>query len=412
VNDSLSIRSAAHECPNRIALIVDDAEYSYADLASRIEGRSVPASPVHRATATLDTLLTLYAALEARTPLTLLSMGATNSEVEDAQKRIAENLSPSIAIVLFTSGSSGESKGVLLSRDALVASAKAVGACIGWRPNDRWLCCLPLSHVGGLSVVLRCLVARKTVVLTDGFDTKEVGTLLEEKRITHVSLVPTMLWRLLDAGVRSPSDLRTTLLGGASLAPALAAQARDSGFSLRQSYGMTETASMIACDGIMLPGATARLVEGRITLHGPMLMTRYLPPHDVECSLIDGWLTTEDRGTMDTEGRLRILGRLDDTIISGGENINLREIERRLLEYEQIQACMALGLPDAEWGQRLVALVICHGDIESIQFQSLPGHKRPKALIAVEALPLLQNGKPDKQTAIRIAAQKLATRSS
>ncbi len=359
---------------------------------------ALPTPNLHRAFATLNTVLCLYASLERQCALTL----ASKTEFKQASSR---ELANPAALTLFTSGSSGVSKGVLLSREALLASAQSVGDYLGWQENDRWLCCLPLFHVGGLSILLRCLVARKTVVLCDGFDAGSVNRALHTDAITHISLVPTMLWRLLDNDVHAPSSLRITLIGGAALDTDLADRAAASGFSLSLSYGMTETGSMIACDGIPLSGVQLRTGDDeRLQIKGPMLMQGYLPPHN-NTMLQEGWLQTQDRARIDSQGRLHILGRVDDTIISGGENIDLREVERELCKHPQVRACMAVGIPDAEWGQKLVVLVVCSGDVETISCPALSGYKRPKRLVAVDALPLLENGKPDRQGAQQLARQ-------
>lgn len=401
---ALSISAAATECPDRVALIVGDQCFTYSELAERVRSLSPSSENLHRAHPSLDIALILYASLEALRPLTLISATASDAERDEVRRRIAPELPSNPALVLFTSGSSGASKGVLLSREALLASAEAAGTYLGWAEDDRWLCCLPLSHIGGLSVLLRCLVARKTVILLERFETSAVAGALAQHRATHISLVPTMLWRLLEDGATAPPDLRIVLMGGAALSPGLAERGRAAGFALRTSYGMTETCSMIACDGRPLPGVQWRWrPEEPLEISGPMLMDGYLPSDDVPPAITGGWLRTRDRAGLDEEGRLQILGRIDDTIISGGENIDLAEIERLLLEDPRVRMCLAIGVPDEEWGQRLVALVVCQGSPQDIDINCLSGHRRPKALIDVERIPLLENGKPDRREALRIA---------
>ncbi len=401
---ALSIVDAAAEHPERVALIVNGSKYRYRELAERVKQAEVPPLTM-RAPATLQTALALYKSLEDSTTSAFISQNTSDAELRDLGARVAARQLPNATLILFTSGSSGKSKGVRLSHRALAASALAANEHVGWREDDRWLCCLPLSHIGGLSVLLRALAARRTAVVCDRFEVANVADALSSQRISHISLVPTMLWRLLEAGVTAPEHLRITLMGGAALPVPLALRARDAGYAVLASYGMTETSSMVVCDGKALPGVSLRIEhDGAIVIAGPTLMDGYL----------DGWserptptveLRTSDRGVLDNQGALRVLGRLDATIISGGENIDLSEVERALLAMENVSACMALGLPDAEWGERLVALIVRRDPSRPIGSVELQGHKAPKQLIYVQSLPLLENGKPDRIAAAAIAQQ-------
>jgi O-succinylbenzoic acid--CoA ligase len=401
LSDALSIHSAAAEYPDRVALIADGNEFTYAEIASRVDSIALARPNAHRATDVLETVLILLASLEREIPLSLVSKNTSNFQLTTVRTRMQVAAAEKAALLLFTSGSSGASKGVLLSRRALAASADAAGKVLGWADDDRWLCCLPLSHIGGISVVMRALSARKTTILCEGFDAQTIATSICRHRATHISLVPTMLWRLLEHGFRPPSHLRITLMGGAALDETLATRARQAGFLLRPSYGMTETASMVVCDGHPLPGVRLRIGKDQaLSIHAPMLMDGYLPPDDTE-NPFGGWFRTSDRAHQ-SQGHLQILGRLDATIISGGENIDLTEVEAALNEHPRVHASLALGVPDPEWGQRLVALVVCDGASESIRIETLSAHKRPKAIIPVDALPLLENGKVDRQGALQL----------
>ncbi len=408
MSNALSIQAAAQAYPQRIALIAAEEQLTYQQLATRIAKVDVQAPNLQRATPPLSTAFRLYASLQHKQCLALVSPNSSDAEISDLKPRLAAPECARAALVLFTSGSSGASKGVLLSHQALIASAVAANRVLGWAEGDRWLCCLPLSHIGGISVLTRALSARRTAILCERFEARAVARDILRHRATHISLVPTMLWRLLEHGFRAPSHLRVTLMGGAALDESLATRARDAGFLLRPSYGMTETASMVVCDGHPLPGVQLRIAANQaLSVRAPMLMNGYLPPNagkTGESPIRDGWFLTTDKAR-DPDGHLEILGRLDATIISGGENIDLAEVEAALNAHPRVQSCLAVGVPDAEWGHRLVVLVVCDGAPSTIEVEKLRGHKRPKKLLRVEALPLLENGKPDRRQATQLAMQ-------
>lgn len=403
MSDALSIDSAAEEYPKRIALVAGGERLTYAELASRASDVVLAAPNVHRASATLETALVLYASLQRKLCVILASRTSTDTELANIRVRINTPETPRASLVLFTSGSSGASKGVLLGREALRASAEAAGKVLGWAEGDRWLCCLPLSHIGGISVLTRALFARKTMILCESFEACNIANDIVRHRATHISLVPTMLWRLLEYEFRPPTHLRVTLIGGAALDERLAARARDAGYLLRPSYGMTETSSMIVCDGHPLPGVQLHVDDDQaLRVRAPMLMSGYLPTDGMKRQICDGWFHTSDKATQ-SNGTLQILGRVDTTIISGGENIDLTEIEAALNAHPRVHASLAVGVPDPEWGQKLVALVVSDGDPSNIQVETLIGHKHPKNLLHVDELPLLENGKLDRRQALQLA---------
>ncbi len=401
----LSIADAASEHPERLGLVLRNRSYTFGELATLT--RAASAVPlVVAATAGLETVLRLYKLLEDGGVSAFVSPQCSDGEYARVLARMQAAQVQGNVLVLFTSGSSGQSKGVRLSHDALSASALAANEHLGWRDGDRWLCCLPLSHIGGLSVMLRALAARRAAVLEEGFSADGVAKRLSEERITHVSLVPTMLWRLLVLGTDTPPMLRICLMGGAALSESLRTRAGAAGFPLRTCYGMTETASMVVCDGELLPGTAARIdADGAIVLSGPTLMDGYLSAG--ADGLVQGSLRTSDRGRLDSDGRLEVLGRLDSVIISGGENIDLEEIERELERHANVKECTAVGVEDAEWGQRLVALIVRVNGELPVQGLVLRGFKKPKNLLFVEALPRLENGKLDRQAARKLAIAEL-----
>ncbi|MCP4445926.1 MAG: AMP-binding protein [Myxococcales bacterium] len=407
MSDRLSISAAAHECPDGVALIVGARSYTYAELADMVAHSKLDAGAPRRASATLETALVLYSSLQSRQELVLVSPTLSESELQNITQRLSSTEKDNAALVLFTSGSSGVSKGVLLGRDGLVASAVAANKVLEFANKGRWLCCLPLSHIGGLSVLLRSLVARQTTVLQGGFDAQIVQATIEAQRITHISLVPTMLWRLLEAGIDAPSGLRITLMGGAAIDDALVQRAKEAGYVLRSSYGMTETSSMVVCDGHALPNVELRTGDDcTLLIRGPMVMQGYLAPHQGDSLLRGGWLRTSDRARIDKSGHLEVLGRADCTIISGGENIDLLEVEAALLRLPNVRECVAVGVADPEWGQRLVALVVGPSPSETLRSDVLLEHKQPKQFVFLDSLPLLENGKIDRGRAQLLASAK------
>ena len=463
--EALSICAAAAEAPDRVGLIITSPchsrarAYTFAELAARTRGimeamathaarRGVPIASLPLATVatpTLDTVLLLYAALELGATCALLHPRSTAAE-RAARLALCHALPPARAgrprVVVFTSGTASSGKGVVLGGDAFVASAAGSAANLGWRDDDRWLCCLPLAHVGGLSILLRCLIARRCAVLDQAarFDPGRIAARIEDTHATLLSLVPTMLTRLLDAGWTAPAHLRAVLLGGAAASPALLARAADRGVPALATYGMTETCSQVctqpygtrpAADGAMkermgelmneptgmrigppIPGAEVRIAGGRIQVRGPMLLDTYLgAPTPVDA---DGWLDTGDRGTLDTGGALRVLGRADDVIITGGENVHPGEIEPAIAAHPAVAATCVFGVADATWGQ-VVAAAVALRDGTALTPDALaqhlaprlPAHKYPRRLAVLAHLALNANGKPDRARIARDAAAHL-----
>ncbi len=268
-----------------------------------------------------------------------------------------------IATVMYTSGTTAGPKPVLLSYDNWLWNALGSAVALGLDPDERWLCPMPLAHVGGLSIQIRSAIYATTVLLHGRFDTETVAAALMQpaSRVTLVSLVPTMLSRLLDAGLREPPALRWALLGGGPIAPALLARARAAGVPVAPSYGMTEGCSQIVTGGFALLGFELRIDEpapahpgepslGEVLVRGPAVATGALSR--------DGWLHTGDLGWLDGQGRLTIAGRRGETIISGGENVAPAEVEAVLLEHPAVADAGVFGRSDPEWGEAVSASVV------------------------------------------------------
>lgn len=329
------------------------------------------------------------------------------------------------AVVLTTSGSTGAPKGVRLSFRALEVAAAASAANLGWRPDDRWLLSIPAAHVGGLSIVTRCLLAGRTVALPGalkaGFRPDAFRADVDATGATLVSLVPTMLNRLLTSpGFAWPGSVRVALIGGAHAPPDLLARAWERGWPVFATYGLTEAAAQVATQrlgdppapsgavGPPLPGFEVRIRAGHIQLRGKSLFSGYEP---AEASTFDaeGWFDTRDCGRWDDLGRLKVFGRGPELIVSGGENVFPSEVEAELRRSPLVDAVAVVGVPDPDWGSRVAALVVLApgADLASLDVwcaRELAPYKRPRQWQVAGEVPALPSGKPDR-AAIRAAFQ-------
>lgn len=306
--------------------------------------------------------------------------------------------------IVETSGSTGAPKRVLLPRTAVLASVEASARRLGG--SGRWLLALPASYVAGLQVVCRSLVAgHEPVVLEDDFAaaTEALGDVAR-----FVSLVPTQLHRLLDTDAAALRTFHTVLLGGGPIDPSLRRRAEEAGVHVVATYGSAETAGGCVYDGLPLDGVAVALeADGRIRIGGPTLFAGYAgEPERTAEVLVDGWFRTSDAGRIDEDGRLRVLGRVDDMVVSGGVNVPATAVASRLREHPAVEAAEVLGVPDPEWGNRVVAFVV--GDVSADEVRDWVGETHPRSwaprqLVVLDAIPLLSNGKPD-----RLALRELA----
>jgi O-succinylbenzoic acid--CoA ligase len=346
----------------------------------------------------------LEAALATLRPHTLVEPGATTSLADP------EPVAPGTAAVVTTSGSTGEPKAVALSWAAMEASARASLQRLGAEPDDRWLCCVPTHHVAGLQVLVRSLVLGVTPMVHDGFDVEAVAA---AEGVSLVSLVPTMLRRLLDAGVEL-SRFRKVLLGGAMPSPELLAEARDAGTDVVVSYGMTETCGGCVYDGLPLDGVWVRLgPSGEIGVAGSVLFDGYRGEPARTAAVCDGgWLETADLGRWDSDGRLEVVGRADEVIVTGGEKVAPQPLEGLLVQHPGVAEAAVVGRDDPEWGQAVVAAVVAGEPPPSLeQLRTLvkahrPAWAAPADLELVDALPRLGSGKLDR----RAVADEVARR--
>jgi O-succinylbenzoic acid--CoA ligase len=300
------------------------------------------------------------------------------------------------AVVLTTSGSSGEPKGVLLSRDALLASASATHNRLGG--PGQWLLPMKPYFVGGLQILTRSLVAGTTPVLVEDNFTAAARKLTGARRYT--AMVPTQLARYLDTDLDALRSFDAIIIGGASTSEPLKRRAAEAGVTAIPAYGMTETGSGCVYAGVPLDGTEVDLDDGRILIKGSTLFSGYrLLPELTADVLQDGWFRTQDRGEI-VDGRLRVVGRVDDVVISGGVNVTVTTVQARLLEHPQVKDAVVLGVPDAEWGTRVVAFVVGEPAREELRdwvSETLPRTWAPRDVVQLDALPMLASGKVDRQ---------------
>lgn len=371
--------------------------------ARRLITLALPSGP-----ALLDAL---RGALDGGPAILPLPASKPEQDLVRAALRPDELVHPEVAVVIATSGSTGVPKGVELTAVALQASAAASLARIGARPDDRWLCCLPTSHIAGIQVLVRALVLGTEPVILPRFEPMAVAT----AEATHVSLVPTMLLRLLDAGV-DLARFRCILLGGASAPPALLDRARAADARIVTTYGMTETAGGCVYEGRPLDGVEVAIRRegvggdtpdghGHIDLRGPVLFRGYRGRPDLDAvAFRQGWFRTPDLGRWTPDGRLTVLGRADEVIITGGENVAPVAVAGILAEHPAVAEATVVGRPDHEWGQRVVAIVVPRDPRQPPSLDALRGFvaergspaQAPRELVLVDRLPLLRSGKVDR----------------
>jgi O-succinylbenzoic acid--CoA ligase len=469
---TLSIFDAAAQVPDAEALVCDGVRLTFSGLAARVRARGaeflrlgvrpldgrpvalladgslamfeylywlfalgVPVLPIHPRLTPPERqcLLDLSGAQVCIDPSHADAVAVGLAEASPGP-RIAEQ--HALAFVA-SSGSTGTPKLVELSRRAFLALARADARRVAPMASDRALLCLPLSHVGGLSVVIRSLAARRCcVVFRPGpagllGSAPELAQILVSERITLLSLVPAVLARLLrgDARALGSGRLRAVLLGGQACSTELFANARENGLPVLSSYGLTETCSQVSTlsfpppkqvpskagvvgVGFPLDDVELRVVRGLIEVRGPTLFSGYVgrpAPFDES-----GFFNTGDRGEFDPELGLFVFGRASELIISGGENIDPSEVEQALLACGGLTAACVFGVPDAEFGERVAAAIepMRPADFEpqvlfSALDQRLAPFKQPRAFCQIEELPRLASGKLDRPRILAEAQPRL-----
>lgn len=376
-------------------------------------GRSVAVvdaqDPVH------DLMPRLADALDAGPALAALHAGPARKA-----GRLDEPVDDGVALLLPTSGSTGAPKVVELTASALRSSARSTHDRLGG--PGTWLLALPLTHVAGWQVLVRSHVVGLepgVLGLADGF---QPGAFADAVRALdgprrYTSLVPTQLARLLDddAGRVAVASLDGVLLGGAAASSTLLARARAAGARVVTTYGMTETCGGCVYDGVPLKGVRARLDdEGRVLLAGPVLARGYRSGAGERFVTEDGerWFVTADAGRWRADGSLEVLGRLDDVLVTGGEKVAPAAVEDALTGRAGVAECVVVGVPDADWGQVVTAVVVAEPgaaptthQVRELLRPLLPAAALPRHVVVVGALPLRGPGKAD-----RVAAADLARR--
>ena len=417
---------AAHAAQRLGAVLVPiSARLTGSEIETRLD-RVDPAAVVCER----DTEKSVCAAIDG-TPLTLdepLAGAIALSGTEPEPFDLPEWAPDDPLAVLFTSGTTGEPKGVVLTLANVLASATASAFRLGLCADDCWHVPLPMYHMGGLAPVYRSALYGTALSVQREFDPEGTLSALSAADASAVSLVPTMLDRLLDAG--SIPDLRFVLLGGAPCPAELMSRAHDRGVPVAPTYGMTETASGIATArpeearnvpeavGNPLMFAEITVVDGaggvcetgepgELVVSGPMVSPGYLDDETTERRFDGLGLRTGDRGYRDAAGRLYVQGRIDDTIITGGENVHPSEVEATLREHPSIEACSVVGIPDPEWGERVGALVVpidgASPTAEALKAHCrdrLAGYKCPRTIGFAETLPRTASGTVDREAVL------------
>lgn len=433
----ICISTAARLFGDMPALRYESKVYSFRELATECD-RLIPKmtqSPTDRilairATNSPDTVIALLAAFRCKRTFTLMHPG---SKDEIPLPPLDKGISVSNAshCILFTSGSSAAPKGVVLTESALIASAKASEANLGWQDDDQWILNLPMAHIGGLSILVRCFLAGKCVNLQPRFSSSRVYDAISQEGATMISLVPTTLMRLMTSERKHLlKKLRVILLGGAAIPSQLRQQWRQQQLCVLESYGMTETSSQVATSsfaaaaafkysGMMpLKGIKVTIEDtegkalppnshGRIRVSGPTVMVGYLnkPP-----SL--GTFLTGDLGYIDSQGSLHVTGRSDNIIITGGENVSPAGVEEKLKQIVGIEEAVVFGLPDSEFGQIVAAVLgvnektFAKSELTDVLSESFSTHEKPRRIYAapIDSLPLLDNGKIDRRRVISMSS--------
>ena len=328
----------------------------------------------------------------------VLDPRAPDAEIERIVARLDPDgeVSPDVAAVVATSGTTGEPKGVELTFGGLQASGRAVSDAMGVGPGDRWLCCLPLHHVGGLAVLARSWTVGTPIDVLPRFDVEAVRA-AADAGATLVSLVPLMARRLLAAGV-DLGRFRRVLIGGGPVADDLPGTA---------TYGLTETWGGVVHAGHPLDGVEIGLgFEDEILVRGLVVMRGYRSPTEAADTAgaftADGWLRTGDAGAIDGEGRLRVVDRLRDLVKTGGVSVAPTEVEAVLVTHPGVADVCVGGAPDPEWGERVVAYVVpadptappTLADLRAFAAVRLSAAKLPRQVVVVDAVPRTPGGKP------------------
>ncbi|HJQ91785.1 MAG TPA: AMP-binding protein [Acidimicrobiia bacterium] len=385
--------------PARVFIETPDVTLTFGEIADAVMDR-----PVHD-------IEVVRPRLDIQSVIDLLAVMSKGSAVVTGNVETAAIDPSDAASVLFTSGTSGRPKGVRLTIHNWEAAANASMQHLGHGTADTWLLALPLHHVAGLSILMRSAYAGGAVRMLPGFDPVAFATHLR-RGVSVASMVPTMLSRVLDVDPGPYDGLKAVLLGGGPIPDRVLDRAGAAGLPVLPTYGLTETAGQVATlkpeaplenKAHPLPGVDIRIdPDERIAVRGPMLSPGYVGEPDRGS---EDWLVTGDLGTIDDDGALRVTGRADTIIVSGGENIDPAVVEATLLRVEGVQEALVAGLTSEEWGMEAVCLYVGQANpaqVETALRQILPVFMIPKRWRQVAGLPMTPMGKPDRDEAARL----------
>jgi O-succinylbenzoic acid--CoA ligase len=421
-------------CPDRCAVIADGHELSYAELEreATATARRLAARGVRRGATVaieldpgLEHVVLLHALMKLGAvayPVNMrLSDAERRAELDRARPALTVTGNPDLGVTeadlpllgehdldaihcrILTSGTSGAARPVGLTYGNHLWSAVGSAFNLGVEPTDRWLCCLPLFHISGLSIVMRSVIYGTTAVVHERFDVERIASSLEGDGVTLISLVVTQLSRLLEAGV-DLLPLRAILVGGGPVPEDVLDEAFARGATVVQTYGLTEAASQVTTlspseaearkgsAGRPLLTTHLRIQDGEILVQGPTVAPG--------CSDEEGWLHTGDLGRIDEDGFLYVEDRLGDVIVTGGENVIPAEVEEVLLRHPEVADAAAVGRADAEWQEAVTAVVVLrdHAEVSAEELRdhcadALAGYKVPKRIEFATELPRTASGK-------------------
>jgi O-succinylbenzoic acid--CoA ligase len=373
------LERAAALRPDRVAIEAPGARLTYAELlaAARAQARGLRGRVPIDLPPGIDFAVRLHACLLAGATAVPVDQRLSPRERDQVLRSEGGG-----ALIVHTSGTTGEPRPVELTLENIQANALGSAVALGLDPEERWLCPLPLSHIGGLMVLLRSVIYATTAVIGPP----------DTPGVTLASLVPTQLARLLDAGAQPPR--RAVLLGGAPADPALLTRAKQAGWPVAPTYGLTQASSQVTVgeigdtetSGRALPGLHVEIAaDGEILVTGPTVAG-------------GGTLRTGDLGRLDDRGRLIVIGRNTDTIVTGGENVAPAEVEAVLRAHPAVADAGVFARADPEWGEAVVARVVLRGEaspeeLRAFAAERLARFKVPKAVELADALPRTASGK-------------------
>ena len=414
--NSLEFVDAVHAVTRLDAVLVPlNARLTPAELAYQLENCGARLLLAHAPTAALAREATAITG----TSVFELGGGTTTPVTEPPAATIRTHNADAPHSIIYTSGTTGRPKGAILTYENFAASAAASAYNMGVLPGDRWLACMPLFHVGGLSIVLRSAIYGTAVAVHAAFDEHAVNRALRDEGVSLLSVVPTMLQRMLDAdALPYPPSVRGVLVGGGPVTRDLLLRALDRGLPVLQTYGLSEAASQVTTlspgDALTHTGSAGKPLlctrlridapagePGEILVSGATITAGYLEnPEATARALRDGWLHTGDIGRLDAEGFLYVLDRRDDLIVTGGENVYPAEVEGHLLQHPAVEAAAVVGIPDARWGQAVAAAVVLRTTVDDAAAtfdaylrERIAPYKLPRRYLVTASLPATASGK-------------------